>query len=234
MFSHVTAARLHGIKVPFAGNDVWVTIPCDRHLRRRHGVILARPRDLPKAVRECGLPVTPLTRTLVDLSQILDQRALLAVLHDVTRSRRMDVHDLWRVVESLRGKRGVGMLREVLGEFDVDSESVLEDEADRLLAGSGLRLERQVEVRDGSMLIARLDFADRARRLAIEADGLRYHSDFEAMNRDRRRDRTLSKLGWTVIRYTADDIRRHPTQMIKEIGDLLAEIDRRAASCRAM
>jgi very-short-patch-repair endonuclease len=228
VLSHVTAARLLGIEVPGATDEVWVTVPATKRLRRRPGLVLKRTRMLPRPVIVSGKPVTSMARTIVDLAQVLDRNRLLSVIHDVARTRPIDIPGIWAAAESLRGRAGLGLLREVLDEFDADSESVLEDEAARLLARSGLRLDRQVEVFDGSRLVARLDFADRARRLAVEVDGLRYHSDYRAMNRDRQRDRALLRLGWTVTRFTADDVRRHPERMIKEIRELLAKTDRRA------
>ncbi len=54
------------------------------------------------------------------------------------------------------------------------------------------------------------------------------YSSYDALNRDRKRDRLLATLGWTVLRFTADDVRRSPHAMVREIKDHIARIDRAA------
>lgn len=49
-----------------------------------------------------------------------------------------------------------------------------------------------------------LDFADTDRRIAIEADGQRYHD----ADRDKRRDADLQSMGWTVFRVTGAECHR--------------------------
>lgn len=129
--------------------------------------------------------------------------------------------------EALGNRAGTALLRSTLKEFDPAFESGLEAEASDHFVAAGIALESQVEVWDGWLLVARLDFADRERKLAIEIDGHRCHSTMAAQERDRRRDRTLRRLGWTVLRFATDDVRIRPQQMVREVYDQRNEIDRR-------
>ena len=55
------------------------------------------------------------------------------------------------------------------------------------------------------------------RRLIVELDGFAAHSGRRAMRSDRRRDRRLQLEGWTVLRFTYEDVTETP-------GDVVAEL----------
>ena len=54
----------------------------------------------------------------------------------------------------------------------------------------------------------RIDFADVERKIAIELDGHAHHSDKEAFENDRVRERELEKAGWRVLRFAGTEIYR--------------------------
>ena len=209
-FSHLTAARLLGIDAPKLAAETWLTIPHGRYASPRPGTIVKRTRNFPSPRRAYGYPVTPPARTVVDLAALLDTYQMRKVLYDVTCRGALTVQQILGVAEGMGGRTGVRSLRRVLQEFDPALESILEDDAARHFAAAGIALEPQVEVWDGGFLVARLDFADRRRKLAIEIDGFRWHEGRAAQTRDRRRDRELRRLGWTVLRFTTDDVRQRP------------------------
>src|SRR4029079_2234357 len=62
----------------------------------------------------------------------------------------------------------------------------------------------------GGALVARLDVAFLAQRIAIEVDGFAYHRDRNRFQRDRTRQNALVNLGWTILRFTWQDITAHP------------------------
>lgn len=217
VFSHFTAARLQAVDVPVLPRAVWVTVPCTRQLSRRPGVETFRTRHMPQPSPVAhGQPVTAVPRTVVDLAQWLDRDQLAGVLYDVVRRGLVDVEHIMAVADGLRGRAGLGVLRQVLQEFDPESESMIEAEGAALLSAAGFELVSQFEVYDGWLLIARIDLADPDLMLAIEIDGLRHHGTFQAQTRDRQRDRALIARGWTVVRFTANDVRRTPKQMVQE------------------
>jgi len=60
--------------------------------------------------------------------------------------------------------------------------------------------------------------------LVVELDGRAYHADERAFAEDRRRDRKLAALGYTVLRFTYDDVVKHPERMLAEVLAVLAVI----------
>lgn len=50
-----------------------------------------------------------------------------------------------------------------------------------------------------------VDFGDPIQKIAIEVDGLKYHSHMSDVKRDRRRQYDLENMGWTVYRIFAAD-----------------------------
>lgn len=64
------------------------------------------------------------------------------------------------------------------------------------------------------------DFVWRQQRLVVEVDGP--HHDHEPQQAsDRRRDRSLARAGWTVVRYGAAEVYDRPTHVARELGALL-------------
>ncbi len=54
-------------------------------------------------------------------------------------------------------------------------------------------------------------------RLIIEADGKQFHSSAEDIEKNQRRDDELRSYGWTVVRYTEDQIKFKINEVIKNI-----------------
>jgi very-short-patch-repair endonuclease len=80
----------------------------------------------------------------------------------------------------------------------------------------------QYEVKEGEALVARLDFAYPSLRLGIEADGYRWHSGAERWRRDLRRENRLKLLGWTLLRFSWEDVHRRPELVASQIRAALA------------
>lgn len=62
-----------------------------------------------------------------------------------------------------------------------------------------------------------IDFAFPNIKLAIEADGMYWHSDLPTQERDERKGSALRADGWTVIRFSGDTIRQSPNACIEKI-----------------
>ena len=71
----------------------------------------------------------------------------------------------------------------------------------------------------------RLDFAIPEKRIAIELDGHDYHKTKEQRTKDAKRDRYLTELGWTVLRFTGTEIYRDPKSCVAQICRI---VDQRA------
>jgi very-short-patch-repair endonuclease len=81
----------------------------------------------------------------------------------------------------------------------------------------------QYEVRIKGRLLARVDLAYPEIRLAIEADGYRYHSGRVAWQRDLQRRNSLTSIGWRVIHVTWNDVVSGGTKVLAEIQHALGE-----------
>jgi len=100
--------------------------------------------------------------------------------------------------------------REILALRDPGSaptESVFETLLDRLLRGAGLPVPvRRHEVKQGDIVLARLDFAWPELRVGLEAEGLRWHAGRRAFQQGVDRANDLALTRWTIIRVTRDDL----------------------------
>jgi len=70
----------------------------------------------------------------------------------------------------------------------------------------------------------RLDFADPSRKIAIEVDGLAFHSGQAAFIRDQQRQRDLLAEGWTVIRFAAKEATATPNHCLAEIRRMVHRV----------
>lgn len=67
----------------------------------------------------------------------------------------------------------------------------------------------------------RLDFAFPRLELGIELDGYTYHSNREAFNNDRRRQREIEALGWRIVRFSGDELRNDIAACVREAARFL-------------
>ena len=62
-----------------------------------------------------------------------------------------------------------------------------------------------------------VDVVFHAARVAVEIDGWAWHSGVERFRGDRRRQNALVLAGWTVLRFTWDDLVSQPGRVVAEI-----------------
>ncbi|HEY8544132.1 MAG TPA: DUF559 domain-containing protein, partial [Acidimicrobiales bacterium] len=213
--SHRAAAELWGLDGVGRG-IIELTVPRPRWYRVP-GVRCHRSTDLDRAPATVvrGIPVTPVSRTLLDLGGVTGHRKVLLAVDSARRRRLTTWDDLLHtlVAHARRGRDGVGTLRQILddhyGEAAV-SDSAFERLVLSVLASAGLptpELQHPVEA-DGQ--VYRLDLAYPAARLAIELDGS-IHLERRVWEADHARQNALVLAGWTVLRFTWRDYvdRRH-------------------------
>lgn len=222
-FSHATGARLHGFEPQLWDPWAWLTIPNGTDRAARPGLRMMRSRRIGGFTTIAhDQPVLSIGRTIVDLAGVVDLASFRRMLHDVFTRGLVTVDDVLAAADDFRGRKGVALVHRAIGEFDPAFESGLEHEADELFRAAGMILERQVEVREDGILLARLDFADEEIKLGVEIDGFRYHSSASAHHYDRQRDRALVRRGWHVERFGTDDVRRRPRVTQRHLADVRA------------
>lgn len=111
---------------------------------------------------------------------------------------------------------------------DLFDDSSLEDELWVQLKRHHIRAERQWLVSVGSVNYF-LDFAIfcKSGNIDVEADGDSYHlGSRERAKADNRRNNTLTRVGWSILRYTSHQIREEAkTYCIPEIQDKIKRLD---------
>lgn len=214
-YSHVTAARLHGLPLPsrwspsepldvMRSRDAPVRRP---GVRARYGL----ERRRPVVVR--GLPVTDVATTWCDLAGQLELDDLV-VLGDAELRRRAGAGGRHRI-EDLRaahllctGGRGAKARARALELVRVGSESPGETRARLLFLRAGLpEPELNVDVGGAERWVARVDFLWAKQKVVVEYEGDHHRTDRAQWQWDIHRVRELEALGYRVVRMTGADLR---------------------------
>jgi hypothetical protein len=228
--SHRAAAALWQLEGISAG---WLELTVSRpRCHRLPGVIVHRSTDLDRAsmILRSGVPATDPARTLVDLGAVVRPKRVGAALDSALSRRLVTLSGLRARLDGVgrRGRRGAGVLRALLDECSDAAglaESTLETRFLRLCRDHGLpEPVPQHEVMVGGRLIGRLDFAFPAVDLAIEVDGYESHASLAAFQHDRARQNDLVAAGWTVLRFTWDDVVRRPERVTTAVRRVLGAI----------
>ncbi|HXH58363.1 type IV toxin-antitoxin system AbiEi family antitoxin domain-containing protein [Iamia sp.] len=209
--SHRAAAALHGLDGIRPGRIELVVPRWSR--RHRAGLVVHESTDLrPVDSGEVdGIPCTTLVRTLVDLPAVVHEfRAGQALDSAARRDRSVLSRVSARHLEvARRGRDGTVALRSLLAERGIGDripDSGFERMALRLIENSALpRPVLQHMVRDGDFLCY-LDLAWPHQLVAMECDSLEHHFGARAHQWDRERRRHLTRLGWTVLEFTYQDV----------------------------
>lgn len=227
--SHRSAAALW--QLPGFGPGVVELSVAAKTARGRGGIILHRVQVLARVDVTVlhGIRVTNPTRTLIDLAAVETAEALEEALDDALRRRLTTIPRLeWRLQALARsGRPGIAVIRSLVEARDPRNavpQSVFETRLLRALRQA--RLPEPVcqhEVREGPRLVALVDFAYPAIRLAIEAEGYRWHSGRARWEHDLARRNALTALGWRIVHVTWAELRSRPDAVVHRIEKALAE-----------
>ncbi len=164
------------------------------------------------------LPVTAPVLTAAHLAAHLPLRAGVIALDCALRSRQVSLE---AVDLALAEKRGAVRARQTLALADPRSASIAESEARMLFHEADLlppTTQHRVSQGDDTYF---LDFAWPALMVLVEIDGREWHIGREPFQRDRTKQNALVRAGWTVLRFTVEDIRIRPAYVIAEIRHAL-------------
>jgi len=216
--SHRTAAALHG----FDGYEccpVELTLPrSGRGVTGPWTVHTTRQLELIDRVQVGGLPATSASRTIIDLAATATIPELERAIDSAVRDGSSSPAFLARRLHDLRGRgrRGVVLLDQLL--VDSGGHSDLERRFLALVRSAGLPRPtcQRVFRRDGATL-ARVDFTFEPRPVIVEVSGRRGHSSDAERARDAQRRNELQHLGFVVLEFTNEQVRRHPTMVIRTL-----------------
>ncbi len=234
--SHRSAgALLELVRTSAATFDV--TVPT-RNGRRRPGIRVHRasalaPADVALVDR---VPCTAVARTLLDLAETLDRRALERAIDQAVILELFNLAALRDQIERNRTRPAAARLQSALAQHVPGSTPTWNEFEERFLAlsrGAGLpdpEVQQWLDLGDGEPPI-RPDFLWRPQRLIVETDGYQTHGTRTSFESDRRRDQRTIAAGWHTIRVTWRQIEREPQRLASLLLTVVAGIaDRNGAS----
>jgi hypothetical protein len=197
--------------------DLHVVNPQGHQLRNSDGLVAHRREGAPICEID-GRPATTPAWTAVEVARGLTRPRALATLDAALRSGRCDHRQLATVAIRHAGRRGIVGVRELIPLADCRAESPMESEARLVMHDGGLPTpDLQFEIVDRSRRTWRVDFAWPSRKVAVEYDGFDWHSSQDKFRRDRQKRAALQEIGWTLHSIVFDDVRRHPSDMVRRI-----------------
>jgi len=230
--SHRTAAAMYALP-GFSRDHVELVVP-----RRRRPLLVGvevhhigvLPEHHSRVIDE--IPVTSVARTVFDLCGCVQPaRAERALDHCLAR-RLVTIPACWRVLDDLaeHGRPGSALTRSLLearGDGYVAPASELERKMLRLLRDAGLPAPaREIDVGDADGWIGRVELVYRDAKILIEVDSRLHHTALGDYERDRARDNRLVAGGWRVLRFTSDQIIRHPNDVVRTVRIALSNVPR--------
>jgi very-short-patch-repair endonuclease len=208
--SGMAAAWWHGL-TRFAPEVIEVTVPRNSHGRCHDGCRVRR-RNLQAVdvVEVRRLRVTELALTVVEAS--VRPRRNVKLL-DAALQRRVELNSLWRSHVRNKGRYGSPAARLLLQAAADGAHSQAERLLIKLLNAS------RITGWKANYPVAgyRVDVGFPKQKVAIEVDGLAFHSDSDDFHTDRVRQNAITLAGWQVLRFTWLDLTEYPDRVIAEI-----------------
>lgn len=222
--SHRSAGQLRGV-LSRLRTIVEVTRPL--RFRARAGIVAHRsPLPADEIAVVSGIPVTSVSRTLLDLAAVLTKSQLERALNEAKVLRLTDRLSVPDLLERYPRRRGSAVLRALFRDGTANrgiTRSKLERRFLTVLDGTDLpgpRLNAEVAVR-GRFFEA--DCLWDAQRLIVELDGRETHRTDLAFEKDRERDRLLMTDGWRVARVTWWQLQHDAPSVVADLRKLLQQ-----------
>ena len=200
--------------------------------RKRHPDIVVH-HDMSFAnedlIRQRGLLTTTPSRTLIDISGVVTESELAQALDSALRRGLTFVSLIRSRLDAIgtRGRSGTGTLQTLLASRELGSgltESPLEVKVEQVLRRAGLDPpERQFTIKGPDGTTVRLDFAWPEQKVGIEADGFRWHTDFERWQQDAHKHNILQEMDWKIVRATHRSLRDRPDALPRQVRALLGQ-----------
>jgi len=208
--SHETAALLHGLSLLGPPPTV-LTVTRPPGVGSRSGKPGVRLHSAALPAEHVGgrlaVPVTTVSRTVIDLARSLDFRASVVVADSALQQNLTTKKELRAVIDACPRWRGVRAAGAVVEFADSRAESPLESLGRVAFHECGLPPpELQVVVSDAGQFIGRVDFIWKQFGTVAEADGAAKYEDKSRASYEFRRDARLRDAGLEVVHFTWKDI----------------------------
>jgi hypothetical protein len=193
--------------------------------RRRRGVVPHRPAALPPdeiTMRE-AIRTTTVARTILDLAVTVRGRRLEQVVRRAARQHVFDLREQHTVLDRHPRHRGAVELGRLLVALDGrgtdDFRSPMEVAFAQLCDDHGLPR----PIVNATVCGVRVDFHWPATTLIVETDGFDFHAMPTTFAEDRRRDQQLTLAGYTVMRFTWDQVTGDARTTAATVSALLSQ-----------
>lgn len=190
---------------------VGVTVP-GRSRRRAPAGIRLRRRDLDPRDRlvHRGIAITARGLTALEAAIALPDGAAFL---DRVLQRGLPLDEVYAAYTRAVGAVGAPRARDLL----VEAADRADSRAERRLIGHLRRAGVDGWVRGLPFGVWTIDVAFPGPRVAIEVDGWAFHCDPARFRTDRRKQNALVAAGWTVLRFTWQDVRDRPEETVRRI-----------------
>ena len=209
--SHRAAGALLRI-VPRWPSPVEVTAPRERS---HPGITVHRSR-LDETTTRHGIPVTSAARTLLDLADVLDDKALARAVNEAYVLRLTTPHELAALLARSLGRRTARLTPHAT--LTGATRSHLEDRFLRFVK----RYRLPVPELNQQIAGHKVDAVWRAQKLIAELDSYRFHATRQAFERDRERDADLLTAGFSTLRITDRRLKNDAANEAQRLRALLS------------
>ncbi|HEU5253433.1 MAG TPA: DUF559 domain-containing protein [Solirubrobacterales bacterium] len=177
-----------------------------------------------------GIPCTSPARTLVDLAGTVGNRTLRSCFERAAQRRLLDVPAIEASMDP--GRRGMPALRSLVEDWrraaPVAKQGRLKSPLEAKVLPLLLRRDLPAPLLNAPVQIAsgriEVDFLWPDHRLVVEADSRAFHGTHVAFERDRWRDRELTRAGYTTLRVTHREAEREAQAVAATIAAALARL----------
>ncbi len=189
-------------------SDIHIVLPAHRRCRVRNGIVVHQAALARTDVRRIeGIPATAPNRTVVDLAGEVTAAELEDALDTALLKGLTSLRALRRYIDQrhLGHRSGVGLLNRLI---DDRALGVPESRLERIFLAK-LRTSRlPAPTRQFRVGRRRIDMSYPDRRVIVELDGYGTRYARTALQKDRRRQNevVLGLPGWTLLRFTWDDV----------------------------
>jgi very-short-patch-repair endonuclease len=161
------------------------------------------------------LQVTALPLTVIEAAV---RRRGGVKLMDWALQRDVELRELWHAQLRNKGRYGSPAARRLLQAASDGARSAAERLLVKLLREAGITGWRTNHPVGGY----KVDVAFPDPKVAIETDGLAFHSDADVFHQDRVRQNNITLLGWQVLRFTWLDLIEYPQRVIAVIRSAIS------------
>jgi hypothetical protein len=218
VLSHRSAASHWGL-LRTDQTRIDVTAPRGRH--GASGIRLHRSRslDAQDTTHHEGIPITSVSRTLLDLASAARPSELERALAQAERLQLYDHRAITDVIARANGHRGTQVLAQATTRTPKWTRNEWEAEFLQQLRDAGLPEPETNEPFDApDHGHCEPDYHWPEHRVIVETDGFETHGTRAAFRADRAKDAALTAAGYRVLRFTRDD---DPALAVKRVRALL-------------